>query len=237
MTEKSRAQTPIRGILIGLIITVMGGIVALFVLVVSLAGSTIQGNEFSPRNFQLRDFSYSRLPGTKIRVSPTALGTARSLCARPVLKHLRSDIPLDWQLVDAASGSASNQFGPQVLVNYLSLRDANGDNLWDDWSTKNDALAAVFWPFVQQAAYMELYWCIPSLMQKAENASSPEQLAREATIICLKAAIELSQAPDLFPSENTFRSTPRTDLKTWADALARDFQNDEEVRDLISKIP
>jgi hypothetical protein len=74
-------------------------------------------------------------------------------------------------------------------------------------------------------------------MQKAESATDPDILARDATIICLRAAIELSQAPEITPSANTYRSSPRTDLKTWATSLARDLEDDDEVRELLSKIP
>lgn len=188
-----------------------------------VANSKIIGREFSPDLFQQREFTYWRFPGTKICIWATKLGTPASPCTKYILNSLKTSARLpEWQVLDVSRGSVTEQRGPSVLYSYLTSKNPNGDNHWDDWSFRNPNLASVLWPIVQQAALQDLYFCIPELMRSAEGGLNPAELNKELKILCLQA---LAQKSTLSSSEN---------LRNWATDFAADLINDEDIAKLLS---
>lgn len=135
-----------------------------------LGVSSISGKEFNPISFQTRTFSYHRMPWIGVRLSRTTLGTASSFASSDVLKHLPTlPQPPEWQVVELG-GFLEEDHGASILVDALSRRNADGHNAWGAWSFENPNTAAVLWPLVQRVAILDLYECIPSLLEAAQNA-------------------------------------------------------------------
>lgn len=198
---------------------------------------TLAGEEFSPELFQVRAFSYWRLPGTKMRLSATKIGVSSSPCTKHILNHLKQ-IPtgLTWHVITASQGNANDQLPPGILTKYLYQKNANGDSYWDDWSFHHPKQAAILWPVVQQSAMRELYVCVPDLLRTAEAGGEAEiedsQLNVALKRICLKAALLKQQA--FASSSNATASS--SSLGQWARDFAGDVLEDPEIQDAISTL-
>ncbi|MCU0709197.1 MAG: hypothetical protein MUF23_12985 [Pirellula sp.] len=169
-----------------------------------MAFSSIRGTEFCPNTFQAREFAYSRIPGTGVRLTSTQLGNSSSVAHGEVLKHLRT-LPqqVTWH-VATVSGWRSENHAAQILVETLRQTNADGKNFWGKWSFDHPTLAAVFWPLVQDVAFHELYGCVPELMEHAEQAKDPPSLERkviesiaDAVIARIHHAVEDSEIQSL----------------------------------------
>jgi hypothetical protein len=149
----------------------------LFLSLYLLVGTQISGTEFSPQTFQVRSFSYRRIPGTKIRLSATVLGPASSPVTKPVLQHLTASTASPrWDILQVSEGAASEQRPPSILQTLLEARGVGADRHWDEWSTAHPDLAKVLWPIVQQQAIDSHYAIIPELCEIAMNSDSPDRL-------------------------------------------------------------
>lgn len=149
----------------------------LFLSLYLLVGTQITGTEFSPQTFQTRTFSYRRIPGTKIRLSATVLGTASSRVTKPVLQHLTAPTSNPrWDILQVTAGAESEQRPPSILQTLLEAPGVNSNCHWDEWSTAHPELAKVFWPIVQQQAIDSHYAILPELCEIAMNSDSPESL-------------------------------------------------------------
>lgn len=150
--------------------------------------SSIRGVEFNPGTFQTRTFAYQRLPGTRILLSKTKLGTSTALAPVDVLKHLppvQGSPP--WQ-VASVSTYVDELHGPRLLIDALKQRNVDGDDAWGAWSFENPSLAAVLWPLVQHVAFQELYECVPELLETAENATDLLSMEKNALEIIARTA-------------------------------------------------
>ncbi len=183
----------------------------------------IAGVEFCPQLFQKRDFFYYRIPGTKIRVGSTTLSTAASPSGTPVLTHLVASSPVEWQVAKASQGGNAVEYGPGILLGYLSSMNANGANAWDDWSFKNPAHAKILWPIVQEAAEQNLYFCVPELLQHAHSQKNLGALNRTLRLVCVEAAQTKLLA--LVDKQNL---SARSELQSWALAIVNEFKDDAE---------
>ena len=198
---------------------------------------TLAGEEFSPELFQVRAFSYWRLPGTKIRLSATKIGVSSSPCTKHILNHLKP-IPsgLTWQVITASQGNAKDQLPPGILTKYLYQKNPNGDSYWDDWSFRHPKRAAILWPVVQQAALKELYVCVPDLLRTAEAVGEAgiedNQLNVALKRICLQAALMKQQA---FASSSDVTNSASS-IGQWARDFAGDVLEDPEIKDAISNL-
>lgn len=211
-------------LVVGFVIAMIGG----FYLVWN---SSLSGREFSPDLFQQRAFRYWTIPGTRVRLTATSLGTPSSPCTKSILNHLRkSTQPVEWQVLQANRGNDSEIYAPDILFDYLSFKNADGHSYWDDWSFRNPNLAAVLWPVVQQAAMLELYFCVPELMRTAESVERQAEQKKQLKRICLEAALKRSWES----SESSSSSTP-VPLRDWAIEFAGDLNDDVEIKELISK--
>ncbi len=164
-------------------------------------GTQITGKEFSPQTFQVRTFTYRRLPGTSIRLSPTNLTTASSLVDKPVLQHLTAPTSNPrWDIIHVSEGAAFEERPPAILLKLLEARGANSDRHWNDWSAAHPELAKVFWPIVQEQALEMRYAIVPDLCEIAMDSDSPESLKTRCTAAINAYLINLgtdsdSQAP------------------------------------------
>jgi hypothetical protein len=215
---------------------IIGGLV-LFLIGFSYFWSnlTLAGEEFSPELFQVRAFSYWRLPGTKMRLSATKIGVSSSPCTKHILNHLKPiSTGVTWQVITASQGNAKDQLAPGILTKYLYQKNPNGDSYWDDWSFHHPKQAAILWPVVQQAAMRELYVCVPDLFRTAEAggeegiADNPLNVALKR--ICLRAA---SMKQHTFGASSD-ATTSSSALSQWARDFAGDVLEDPDIQDAIS---
>jgi hypothetical protein len=194
-------------ILLFLLLVFFGGLMFLF------STALIQGTEFSPNNFQTRTFSYSRVPGTKIVLTKTALGPAVSITNTDVLKHLKtiSGAPV-WHVSSIYSRSETHP--SNTLVEALQQTNADRADFWGAWSNANPSLAAVLWPFVQQLALQEFYFPIPDILEAAAESKNPNDFEEKLFEITVQAST--SRCLDW---KKTGDETAINALLTWLDQL------------------
>ncbi|MFN7732071.1 MAG: hypothetical protein ACK5OB_09215 [Pirellula sp.] len=148
-------------------------------LITYMSYASVQGMEFSPNTFSHRHFNYYRLPFTKARLTATTLQTTNSTASADVLKHLQTlpNTPV-WH-VAWATQYREEFFPAKVMYDSLTERNADGKDYWGAWSNANPQRAAVLWPLIQQAAYHELYFAIPDMLECAEDAPNADQMERD----------------------------------------------------------
>jgi hypothetical protein len=199
-------------------------LIVAFVLLIALGvfsfTSRISGTEFSPNTFQTRSFSYSRIPGTSTRLTPTNISQSASAASIDILKHLPIlNRAQEWHVMSVAGVSGEFQ-GANVLATALKQRAPDGNDVWGAWSVRHPTAAAVFWPLIQQVAFQQLYECIPELLQIAELADDPVSLERDSLSVILRAT-----------KERIKRSTEEaqsTELLDWLSRIAiKDPENSQ----------
>jgi len=220
MAEINPKKVPVRGILIGTIVLIL---CILFGIPFFFANMSISGQEFCPQLFQKRDFSYWRLPGTKIRIGRTTLFPAVSPCSKFILQTLASGATTDWHVATLRYGTVSRELGAKILIDYLEAKDADGANAWDAWSFKNPQQAAVLWPIVQQVAIHEMYHCVPELLRSAKSEIDVNEFDKSLRMVCLVAAQTKLKA--LRESKDSDREKI---LSRWVLELTDDYQEDVE---------
>ena len=135
-----------------------------------MAFCTVRGKEFSPNDFQSRDFSFFRIPWLKLQISPTVYQSQAPITSNiDVLKHLKTNYSKKiWHVYD--SNLYEDETLPATLLtNPLSRVNTDGESPWGAWSFKNPKLAAILWPIVQDMARENLYLEIPPVMRFAEG--------------------------------------------------------------------
>lgn len=171
-------------------------------LITYMSYASVQGVEFSPNTFSHRQFNYYRLPFTKARLSATTLQTTKSTASADVLKHLQTLPGVTVWHVASATQYREEFFPAKVLHDSLSERNADGKDYWGAWSNANSQRAAVLWPLIQQAAYRELYFAIPGMLECAESASNADQMERDL-FQHLADALAIQSNPSLAATDST----------------------------------
>lgn len=136
----------------------------------------VEGVEFSPDDFSLNEFSYTRstiffeaynLKRSSNSTIGMSLASSNLITTNPAKTfHLVSDNRTD---------PLSRKLQASILVRYLDL---NRD-VWVDWNTKNPKLAGVMWPIIQAMAYDRLYILTPDVfdqaIHKTDKDTTPEE--------------------------------------------------------------
>lgn len=196
---------------IGCFLAILGAFGLLVATGILFNWATISGVEFSPNTFQTRSFSYSRIPGTQMRLSKTKLGTLSSPTSTDILKHLPTlNRPQEWHVATIASWG-SERHAANVLIEAFRQRDASGMDVWSEWSTKNPNVAAMFWPLVQQVAFQQLYSCIPELLEIAESNTDSASLEKNTLEAIAKTVVARL--------ERSTEESQSTELLNWLGSL------------------
>ncbi len=228
MAELKQTRNPVLGWLIAIGVV---GFVLLTALPYFVSGMIIHGEEFCPQLFQKREFTYWRIPGTKVRVSQTTLTPGISPSSKDILQHLPASSQTDWHLSSAHQGLYSKEFGPKILIDFLQCNNADGVNHWDAWSFRNPTKAKILWPIVQQVALKEMYFCIPDLLGNSDATSDLNEFDKNLRKICLRAAkVKLKTLSD---AKNT---TNALQLRNWGQQLTKDYSDDTEIRELGAQL-
>lgn len=202
----------------------------LFGLVTFLTFAWVTGTEVSPNNFQQRNFSYIRIPYTKVRLSATTITPRDAIAPDDVLKHLKTlNLETVWHVTQAKQ-YRSETFPAEILVRSLQQRNADSAYYWGAWSVDHPGAAAVFWPLVQQAAHRELYFVIPELLKSAEQFTEAEPLELEVFQSLSKAVQTRCQAWDATQNQKEIQA-----LRQWFASLPIQAKS-TEIREPIEQL-
>jgi len=162
------------------LVSVSGGLIVLFLAGIVYFLGRVQGREFSPSHFELRQFSFTEIPLLRLQITPinrvsqssglqSYLSTS-ALISRPVGQ------PTDWHVVELSRfGGISLPADAKLLTDFLetdtSRYSVQTQVHWHQWSIQNPKHAAVLWPVIQKLAKRELYVLIPSVFQIADAAA------------------------------------------------------------------
>jgi hypothetical protein len=181
-------------------------LVALLVLAyITFYFGYIEGEEFSSDTFTRRRFYYYEIPLVGLQVTPIN----RSMTSNSLELHLGSKglVPAltsqqqsgRWDLVMATRGiipesrQVIGQGEARVLCECLDSQDSKKENIWLDWTIKNDELAKVVWPVVAKLARQELYIFVPELLLHARAATDPKALKAELDALLAEKYLAFAQ--------------------------------------------
>lgn len=162
-------------------IGLLGGVLAL-AFAVLLFGHA-QGEEFSPDTFECRSFSYYRIPLTEIQVTAIRHYKYNS----PLRDHLfrnnllpkSEDNAPRWNLVYRHTLTSREGIvgDAKILIDFVPEFRWDIKNEWLSWTQDHPDLAAVLWPAIAELARTNLYIYVPDILELAEAAEQPEDLA------------------------------------------------------------
>ncbi|MEM8680041.1 MAG: hypothetical protein AAGF97_11865 [Planctomycetota bacterium] len=199
---------------------IIGLAVVFLALILVLGFGRVEGNQISPQDFRLRSYSYYRIPGTDLQITPVKYTPIKNSLS----KRLRDDGYVvgnsaieHWDPVTYEGFGQNRSRGRAwVLVAQLETEDAEGELRWLTWTEAHPEQAKLVWKYVAEAARGGLYFVIPDLLQSAQL--DPPQL-EEALIQQMRVAYqqqlealdsaqaservtELQQALDALPTES-----------------------------------
>ena len=181
-----------------LIITGVCLVVCFFIL--SLSGR-MNGREFSPDNFSIRDFKYNKIPYLNWVISPKETSDQSGDIQQQLfdLGLLPGNVPAKtWHLVSELN--LTDSFQPpecdaRFLVYYLELTNLDGSSVLVDWNEKYPDLAPLFWPHVIEMARQELYLKIPEIMEYAltDPPKSQGEFSNKLKTLVAQAYLDLGE--------------------------------------------
>lgn len=212
-----------------LIVMVIGMTLVVCVSSVTWLQGSVSGSEFSPRNFQAREFHYWEIPLVHLQVSPIKrhgsgsvltryLTSARLIDSKSENSTRSQDLTNDpWHLVRwSRSGRLISQADAELLVSHLEGPLADQ---WHQWSKDHPEQAKVLWSVVQRLALRELYVLIPDLFVLAQSSQQPAELAAN-----LARFIEIRVAEIAADLHETGNSGLADQLLSEADEIQRDLR-------------
>lgn len=180
--EKKRTSTRFR---IGVALAGVGLLVFVY-----LFFFRCDGYEFSPDRFVRREFSFYRVPGIGLRVSPIfrkpATGDLETyIVSQPYFKARLTEQEPRWDVAEFHNFRTAWQGDAIFLCQLLDETDSDGKLEWLPWSRNHAELAALLWPDVVDLARDDLYVLIPELMSLARGATDPDdyQTRRSAFLV------------------------------------------------------
>ena len=168
----------------------------LLVLFVSIFGY-VRGEEFSPEAFARREYSFYRIPFTSIQIRPTRHRSTSNFLERRIasdLKVVSTGHPTaKWDIVHSRQAQWEPYEGDaKILSDYLSLRNADGDLIWNIWTNEHQELADILWPTIADVAKARLYVLIPDILDIAANPVTPDQLKNDLQALIEREALEIA---------------------------------------------
>lgn len=186
------------GLIIFLLISVLGLLVGLLVLTLS---GNIKGREFSPDNFAIRRFSYTKIPYldwviNEKKIDDETVPIQQELIDLGLLP--RNSTAKNWHLI--SESNLSNSLLPpecdaRFLTHYLDLKDSEYADVFLKWNLEHPDLAPLFWPHVIEMARQESYLKIPEIMEFAltDCQKNPTEFSDELNTLVAQAYLELAE--------------------------------------------
>lgn len=149
-------------------------------VLVVLFGS-VEGEEFSPQNFERRQYSFYCVPFTRWQISPTF----RTSIASSLESKLRTDRLVNtapqgaatWDLMRVGGSLGQQTAAAGLLGDFLDAGMLG--YTWEEWTDKNPARAKVFWPAIQEVAELGAYELVPDLFDFASSHANDATFAAE----------------------------------------------------------
>ena len=186
------------GLIIFLLISVLGLLVGLLVLTLS---GNIEGREFSPDNFAIRRFSYTKIPYldwviNEKKIDEETVPIQQELIDLGLLP--RNSTAKNWHLI--SESNLSNSLLPpecdaRFLTHYLDLKDSEYADVFLKWNLEHPDLAPLFWPHVIEMARQESYLKIPEIMEFAltDCQKNPTEFSDGLNTLVAQAYLELAE--------------------------------------------
>ena len=197
-------------------------------------GCSYSGQEFSPDDFSIRYFKYRYEPITETVLSGRTFtkdsgdwpNLVTDKLVKPIYKKEKT-----WHLIHDNGnyfGGASVDSDARFLINFLSLRNENGENTWTAWNSENPKLAKVLWPFIAEMARDEMYLVVGDVFSFVLDAdvSKPKTFQADLQREVAKAYLKLGR----FDFENN-------DLKSAKVRISKSIKYDStgEARVLLKR--
>jgi len=141
--------------------------IGLLLFLVGLAAGSVSGTEFSPDNFSMRSFRYTRLPLVGWTIRGRRFDDI-DLSVDLIQDGFITPQPIkQWHLVSEGSFSSNNQnCDARFLIQLLNLKTSSDlSSYWIEWNEKYPDHAKTFWPLVAELARDELYLVLPELVE------------------------------------------------------------------------
>ena len=140
----------------------------------------VEGTEFSPQTFELRDYTFFRAPMTDWQITPVVrdrrtTGFILSLRTNGYVRLLTS--AARWDVVEVSDGGGGGTGMAQVLLDYLEPGPDRNSSRWSKWTDDCPELAKRFWPIVQQAVCAHAYAALPALFSVASAREETDDRA------------------------------------------------------------
>ena len=203
-----------------------------FIVFVCLLGfayfqfTTVTGHEFNARTWEIREFSFRRDPFTNRQLT----GIRHEPCRRyglwtPVGGQLQSQLDVTigallsrsyesdrWELI--GFDSSSNRYGdPKILIDLLQTTDPNYDDFWIEWTTAENAKAAVLWPAAQDLVYFGGYRFLPDLLAIALLDLDQAGFSEQIETFMVSHMVEVCQDLDRKKLNSLVRPAARAGLR------------------------
>ena len=171
------------------------GLVAVFTALVLVLGfGLVQGEQISPQDFRMRSYSYYRIPGIQLQITPVKYTAIQNLLTRQLRDagYLRTQSAIEqWDEVSyQAVGRGPARGRAWVLAAQLSIQDAEGGYRWLDWTEAHPEQAKSVWPQVAQAARDGVYFVIPDLLRAAEAHTTLDADLEEELLQLMRVAYQ-----------------------------------------------
>jgi hypothetical protein len=157
---------------------------AFAVLVISFVFGSVSGWEFSPQNFQRRQYQFWRIPGIRWQILPTHREAPVDPFGGDFIVHKWLDgdptKPIEWHRIEANALVGTPRCDPRILWSYLDFDPVERQKpYWQVWSHKHPELAKVFWPLVSEAAQRKQYYLLPEFFEKAKSSKDSSALEKQ----------------------------------------------------------
>ncbi len=170
----------------------------LLVFVVTVIFGGVHGLEFCPQTFERRSYSYYELPLLRMQIT----GERHEDLTGDTEKYVRSQKYFtaingkkDWHVLVGSQGTRLRRPGDAgILMQYLDAEQPGDTRRWVQWSEKNETLAEILWPAVQQLALSDAYVFIPDLFDLTKTFDCDEQL-KPAVKNLISTKIKQAEAP------------------------------------------
>ena len=200
-------------------------------------GCSYSGTEFSPDDFSVRQFSYGYDPimGSVVRgrtfdpnfyqyIMPDLVGNKY---IQPIFKKKKT-----WHLIEdngAYQHGYSADSDAHLLVDFLCLKDENGENKWTVWNSDHPKLAKIFWPLIAEMAQDEIYLTVGDVLTFALDGdhSKPKRFKADLREKVAEAYLKLGRID--FQNSDLESAEYRTEKSIK-------FHSNPEAKSLLEKI-
>jgi hypothetical protein len=186
-------------------------VVLMVAILIYISRARVQGIEFNPNTWAIREFNLWADPITNRQLSGVVRNTSTLSIDPSITAHIKpSPDPAAnrWDLVKLSDFHTAESLGPAAfLVNCLV--DTSPDSIntsidyWNKWSVKHPTEAAAFWPALQKLAIHQGYLHAPEIFDLASSVDSQfdQRLNAKMTTALLETAKLQQSSGDLSGSK------------------------------------